>query len=116
MTVNSLVHVFAGAFVLIALALGAEPPAPDTMTHPPRARGTPLLDFGLLARAFLVLGTTEAQLKPPGPGTTPLPPTPAEVKKTEAQASKELAARGAQANGLDGEVEQVARGARGAAY
>ncbi len=42
-----------------------------------------------------MLGAAEAQLKPPGPGTTPPPPTPAEAQKTEAQAFKELAARGA---------------------
>ncbi len=47
------------------------------------------------AGLLCMLGTTEAQLKPPGPGVTPLPPAPAEAKKTEAQASKELAARGA---------------------
>jgi hypothetical protein len=47
------------------------------------------------AGLLCMLGATEAQLKPPGPGVTPLPPAPAEAKKTEAQASKELAARGA---------------------
>jgi len=40
-----------------------------------------------------MLGATEAQLKPPGPGVTPLPPAPAEAQNAEAQASKELAAR-----------------------
>ena len=47
------------------------------------------------AGLLCMLGATEAQLKPPGPGTTPLPPTAAEVQKTEAQALKELAARAA---------------------
>lgn len=41
-----------------------------------------------------VLGATEAQLKPPGPGTTP-PPASTDAKKMEAQAFKELAARAA---------------------
>ena len=47
------------------------------------------------ASLLCTLGATEAQLKPPGPGTTPLPPTPTEAQKTEAQAFKELAARAA---------------------
>jgi len=42
-----------------------------------------------------MLGATEAQLKPPGPGTTPQPAAPAEAQKMEAQAFKELAARAA---------------------
>ena len=47
------------------------------------------------AGLLCMLGATEAQLKPPGPGTTPLPPTAADAQKTEAQALKELAARAA---------------------
>ncbi len=47
------------------------------------------------AGLLCTLGATQAQLKPPGPGTTPLPPTPTEAQKMEAQAFKELAARGA---------------------
>ena len=39
------------------------------------------------------LGCAAAQLKPPGPGVTPLPPAAAEAKKAEAQAAKEAAAR-----------------------
>ena len=39
------------------------------------------------------LGCAAAQLKPPGPGVTPLPPAAAEAKKAEAQAAKEVAAR-----------------------
>jgi Protein of unknown function (DUF4019) len=53
--------------------------------------------FQTLACASLlcVFGAATAQLRPPGPGVTPLPPAPAEAKKTEAQAAKELAARAA---------------------
>jgi hypothetical protein len=47
------------------------------------------------AGLLCMLGTTEAQLKPPGPGATPQPPAPAEAQKLEAQAFKELAARAA---------------------
>ena len=41
------------------------------------------------------LGCAAAQLKPPGPGVTPLPPAAAEAKKADAQAAKEAAARAA---------------------
>ena len=47
------------------------------------------------AGLLCMLGATEAQLKPPGPGATPLPPASAEAQKMEAQALKELAARAA---------------------
>ena len=47
------------------------------------------------AGLLCMLGATEAQLKPPGPGTTPLAPPAVEAQKSEAQALKELAARAA---------------------
>lgn len=47
------------------------------------------------AGLLCMLGAAEAQLKPPGPGTTPLAPPAAEAQKSEAQALKELAARAA---------------------
>lgn len=47
------------------------------------------------AGLLCTLGAAEAQLKPPGPGTTPPAPPAAEAQKSEAQAFKELAARGA---------------------
>ena len=47
------------------------------------------------AGLLCMLGATEAQLKPPGPGTTPQTAAPTEAQKLEAQASKELAARAA---------------------
>jgi len=51
--------------------------------------------FHELAFAALlgVAGATQAQLKPPGPATPPLPPSSAEGQQNEAQAFKELAAR-----------------------
>jgi magnesium-transporting ATPase (P-type) len=43
-----------------ALALGAEKPDPATMRVPPRPRTARLLDWPLLARAYLFLGIIEA--------------------------------------------------------
>ncbi|MBI3359658.1 MAG: cation-transporting P-type ATPase [Chloroflexi bacterium] len=51
-----------GTDLLPALALGAEKPEPNVMRRPPRRRGQPLLDGGLLARAFLWLGVIETAL------------------------------------------------------
>lgn len=49
---------------------------------------------GLALAALLgMLGTASAQLKPSGPATSPLPPSPTELQRTEAQSFKELAAR-----------------------
>jgi magnesium-transporting ATPase (P-type) len=47
-----------GTDILPALALGAEPPSPRTLRGPSQVRR--LVDAGLLRRAFLVLGPTEA--------------------------------------------------------
>jgi magnesium-transporting ATPase (P-type) len=47
-----------GTDLLPALALGAEPASPRVMTEP--MRSGPLVDLGLLRRALLVLGPTEA--------------------------------------------------------
>jgi len=50
-----------GTDALPALALGVEPPAPDTLrTPPPRQH---LIDRKLLTRAFLTLGPTEAAME-----------------------------------------------------
>jgi magnesium-transporting ATPase (P-type) len=49
-----------GTDTLPALGLGAEKPDPGTMRMPPRARGARLLDWPLLARAYLFLGVIEA--------------------------------------------------------
>jgi Protein of unknown function (DUF4019) len=49
---------------------------------------------GMAFAALLgVAGATQAQLKPPGPATPPLPPSNSEAQQNEAQAFKELAAR-----------------------
>lgn len=46
-----------------------------------------------LAALISITGTATAQLKPSGPDTPPLPPTPAELRSKEEQAAKERAAR-----------------------
>ena len=46
--------------MLPALALGAEPPDPNTMRQPPRPRHERLLNFALIARAYLWLGMLQA--------------------------------------------------------
>lgn len=49
---------------------------------------------GLAFAALLAASVpASAQLKPSGPGTPPLPPTPTELKQKEAQAAKEVAAQ-----------------------
>ncbi len=60
--VRQIIAIDLGTDLLPALALGMEKPEPDVMTHPPRPRGTKLLDTGLLRRAFLWLGMIEAVL------------------------------------------------------
>ncbi len=51
-----------GTDLLPALALGTDRPAPEVMQQPPRRRDSPLLDRGLLLRAFVWLGGIEAIL------------------------------------------------------
>lgn len=48
--------------MLPGLALGTEKPEPDIMRRPPRWRNQPLIDRGLLLRAFVWLGSIEAIL------------------------------------------------------
>jgi magnesium-transporting ATPase (P-type) len=43
-----------------ALGLGAEPPDPEVMFRPPRAKQDRLIDYGLLGRAYLRLGVVES--------------------------------------------------------
>ncbi|MCS6877440.1 MAG: cation-transporting P-type ATPase [Geminicoccaceae bacterium] len=59
LTVVQILAVDLGTDLLPALALGAEPPAPDTMERPPRAKTAALLDRGLFVRAYLWLGILE---------------------------------------------------------
>ena len=51
-----------GTDQLPALALGMEKPEPDVMKRPPRRRSQPILERGLLTRAYLWLGPIEATL------------------------------------------------------
>jgi calcium-translocating P-type ATPase len=60
LTIVQILAVDLGTDMLPALALGAEPPAADTMRRPPRPRGERLLNAALLARAYLWLGMLEA--------------------------------------------------------
>ena len=59
--VRQILAIDMGTDILPALALGSEKPEPDIMKYPPR-RSQPLLDKGLLTRAFLWLGLLEAGL------------------------------------------------------
>jgi len=62
LTVTQILAIDMGTDLLPALALGAEQPEPNVMRQPPRRRNQPLLDRGLLARAFLWLGVIETTL------------------------------------------------------
>ena len=61
LTVRQILAIDLGTDIFPALALGMEKPEPDVMQHPPRPRHQPLLDRGLLGRAFW-LGSIEAAL------------------------------------------------------
>lgn len=60
LTVIQILAVDLGTDMLPALALGAEPPHPDTMRSPPRPRHERLLSWPVVARAYLFLGPLEA--------------------------------------------------------
>jgi magnesium-transporting ATPase (P-type) len=60
--VRQIIAIDLGTDLFPALALGMEKPEPDVMLHPPRPRGTRLIDNGLLMRSFLWLGMIEAVL------------------------------------------------------
>jgi magnesium-transporting ATPase (P-type) len=60
LTIIQILAVDLGTDMVPALALGAEKPDPATMRVPPRPRSARLLDWGLLARAYLFLGVIEA--------------------------------------------------------
>jgi len=62
LTVMQILAVDLGTDLLPALGLGAEAPEPGLMQRPPRSRQEPLLDAGVLRRAFLILGPLEAGL------------------------------------------------------
>jgi magnesium-transporting ATPase (P-type) len=60
LTIIQILAVDLGTDMIPALALGAEKPDPGTMREAPRSRSERLLDWPLLARAYLFLGVIEA--------------------------------------------------------
>ena len=60
--VRQIIAIDLGTDLFPALALGMEKPEPDVMRHPPRPRGTKLVDNKLLTRSFLWLGLIETVL------------------------------------------------------
>ncbi len=60
LTIIQILAVDLGTDMLPALGLGAEKPAPDIMRAPPRPRSDRLLNWPLLARAYLFLGLMQA--------------------------------------------------------
>lgn len=60
LTVAQILAVDLGTDLLPALALGAEPPAPDAMDEPPRGLDARLVDLGLVVRAYAWLGLLES--------------------------------------------------------
>jgi magnesium-transporting ATPase (P-type) len=61
LSVRQILAIDLGTDMFPALALGMEKPEPDVMKRPPRHRNQPLLDSGLLSRAFW-LGMIESIL------------------------------------------------------
>jgi magnesium-transporting ATPase (P-type) len=62
LSVRQILAIDLGTDMFPALALGMEKPEPDVMKRPPRRRNQPLIDRGLLWRAFGWLGMIEAAL------------------------------------------------------
>jgi P-type Ca2+ transporter type 2C len=62
LTVKQILAIDLGTDLFPALALGTEKPEPDVMRRPPRRRTQPLIDRGLILRAFFWLGMIEALL------------------------------------------------------
>ncbi len=60
LTIIQILAVDLGTDMVPALALGTEPPDPQTMRQPPRPRAERLLNFALIARAYLWLGPLQA--------------------------------------------------------
>ena len=60
LTIIQILAVDLGTDMVPALALGAEPPNPNTMKQPPRSSSERLLNFPLMARAYLWLGVMQA--------------------------------------------------------
>jgi calcium-translocating P-type ATPase len=60
LTIIQILAVDLGTDMVPALALGAESPNPKTMQQPPRPRSERLVNFALIARAYLWLGPVQA--------------------------------------------------------
>jgi sodium/potassium-transporting ATPase subunit alpha len=60
LTIIQILAVDLGTDMLPALALGTEKPTPGIMREPPRSRDERLLNFPVIARAYLFLGPIEA--------------------------------------------------------
>lgn len=60
LTIIQILAVDLGTDMLPALGLGSEPPHPDSMKRPPRARHERLLTWRVMARAYLWLGPMQA--------------------------------------------------------
>jgi sodium/potassium-transporting ATPase subunit alpha len=60
LTIIQILAVDLGTDMVPALALGTEPPNPQTMKEPPRPHGERLLNLPLIARAYLWLGLLQA--------------------------------------------------------
>jgi Ca2+-transporting ATPase len=62
LNVRQILAIDMGTDIVPALALGTEKPEPGIMMRPPRRRSQPLLDRGVLGRAFFWLGLLEAAI------------------------------------------------------
>jgi sodium/potassium-transporting ATPase subunit alpha len=60
LTIIQVLAVDLGTDMVPALGLGAEPPDAGVMLRSPRAKGDRLIDYGLLGRAYLLLGVVES--------------------------------------------------------
>jgi magnesium-transporting ATPase (P-type) len=60
LTIIQVLAVDLGTDMVPALGLGAEPPDPEVMRRSPRAKHDHLIDYGLLRRAYFLLGAVEA--------------------------------------------------------
>ena len=60
LTIIQVLAVDLGTDMVPALGLGAEPPDAEVMFRPPRAKQDRLIDYGLLRRAYLLLGVVES--------------------------------------------------------
>jgi magnesium-transporting ATPase (P-type) len=60
LTIIQVLAVDLGTDMVPALGLGAELPDAEVMFRPPRAKGDRLIDYGLLGRAYLLLGVVES--------------------------------------------------------